>query len=94
MNDVITDCDEFSGRESYRAPRLRLADAFVCNELLDGIKDNGELFVVAFSRASILRASWRFESIKRRNCTKVRMMAMFTSTARGERSTLESIATR
>jgi len=31
--------------------------------------------------------------MRRRNWTKVRMMAMFTSTARGERRTLENIAT-
>src|SRR5690606_22962730 len=45
------------------------------------------------SIASILRASSRLESISRRNCTKVRMIAMLTSTARAERRTLESIAT-
>src|SRR5690242_20079106 len=43
-----------------------------------------------FSIASILRARSRFESISRRSWTKVRMMAIFTSTARGERRTLES----
>jgi hypothetical protein len=46
-----------------------------------------------FSIASILRPSSRLESISRRSSTNVRMMAMLTSTARGERSTLESMAT-
>src|SRR5206468_11665093 len=35
-----------------------------------------------FSSASILRARSRFVSIKRRSCTKVRIIAIFTSTAR------------
>ena len=42
-----------------------------------------------FSRLSILRAKSRLLSIKRRSCTKVRMIAIFTSTARALRSTLE-----
>ena len=37
------------------------------------------------SSASILRARSRFVSMSRRNCTNVRMMAMFTSTARAPR---------
>jgi hypothetical protein len=44
-------------------------------------------------RCSEANAALGFESINRRNWTKVRMMAMFTSTARGERSTLESMVT-
>ena len=45
------------------------------------------------SRTSILGAGSRLESIRRRKCTNVRLMAMLASTARGERSTLESTAT-
>jgi len=66
------------------------------DELFDGIEDELEVLVVLgvlFSRDSIFSASRALESIRRRSCTKVRMMAMLTSTARGERRTLESMAT-
>ena len=46
-----------------------------------------------FSKFSILRARLALLSINRRSCTNVRMIAIFTCTARELRKTLESIAT-
>ena len=73
--------------------RAFLAGVVLGEEAFDGLEDEGELFVVFFSRRLIWRARSRLLSMRRRSWTKVRMMAMLTSAARGERSTLESMAT-
>ena len=67
------------------------------DELPDGVKDEFELLVVigvfGFERLELLGEQGIGVQQARRSWTKVRMMAMFTSTARGERRTLESMAT-
>jgi hypothetical protein len=47
--------------------RLSLAGFVNRDQLLDGIEDDGKLFVVLPSSASILRAGSRFESIAARD---------------------------
>jgi hypothetical protein len=64
--------------------------------LFDGLEDDLEMLVVFgvfFLKGFDFFGERALESISRRSWTKVRMMAMFTSTARGERRTLESMAT-
>ena len=57
------------------------------------LEENAEFLKRWEAEMKITSARRALESIRRRSWTKVRMMEMFTSTARSDRSTLESMAT-
>ena len=82
-----------SRREADGAFWLGLPRPIVGDQLLDRIETTANCSSYRCSIVSIFRARSRFESISRRNCTNVRIIAMLTSTARRDRSTLESTAT-
>jgi hypothetical protein len=64
------------------------------DELSYCIEDNLEVLIVFFLKFfDFFSARSLFDCMRERSRTKIHMMAMFTSTARGERRTLESMAT-
>ena len=63
------------------------------DELFDSVEDDLEVLVVFLFKLLDFSARSLFDCIRERSWTKVRMIAMLTSTARWERRTEESIAT-